>query len=260
MENGTCFLTIFGVIFVQIIHFYPSMLMRYFFPFFVVASLLAPSCSQYFYYRPAHVQAEGVQQIYTHGIPTMRVNENSIDLHADLTSRGQRDMNVGIAIRNESDSVFNFIPESVRVFGFDSEGRKTPFRVFSAQQFIRHRNTRNAIIAGAVVVATVATVVAIQSDGRGSVDNNNNVWRGDEFFWAISAFPNMIIVNSGAPAAPFYVPSDGLLRPHTLLPGEELRGIVKVQARPGFTDKIQVEIPIDGQYRSFLFDRRERRM
>jgi len=63
----------------------------------------------------------------------------------------------------------------------------------------------------------------------------------------------------GTPPAPFNGPVDGLLRPHTLYGREELRGIVKVQARLGFTDKIMVEIPIDGGYKQFVFDRRERR-
>lgn len=234
--------------------------MRFFFFVFSFFCLFTTSCTRYFYYQPTLEQQEEKAQVIHHqGIPSVRLSENSIDLSTGLTARGQYDMNVGIAIRNESDSIFNFIPESVRVFGFDASGRKTPFRVFSAEQFIRYRNTRNAIIAGAVVVATVATVIAINSNNDRNFDNNNNVWHGDEFFWAISAFPNIVVVQSGAPGPSFNSPSDGLLRSHTLMPGEELRGVVKVRARAGFTNEILVQIPIDGQYRSFTFDSPKRR-
>lgn len=235
--------------------------MRFFFFVFSVFCLFTTSCTRYFYYQPTLDQQEEKAQVIHHqGIPSVRLSENSIDLSTGLTTRGQYDMNVGIAIRNESDSIFNFMPESVRVFGFDISGRKTPFRVFSAEQFIRYRNTRNAIIVGAVVVATVATAVAINSSNKDNdFDSNNNVWRGDEFFWALSAFPNVVVVPNSAAGPAFNTPSDGLLRSHTLMPGEELRGVVKVRARAGFTNKILVQVPIDGQYRSFTFDNPKRR-
>jgi hypothetical protein len=58
------------------------------------------------------------------------------------------------------------------------------------------------------------------------------------------------------PSSSVFSPIDGLLRPHTLYSGEELRGIIKVQAHK--TDKILVEIPIDGIYKQFVFDSRKK--
>jgi hypothetical protein len=221
----------------------------------------ATSCNRLFYYRPAPNQPEKTQVIYTHGVPNLRLHENAIDLAVDMTARGQRDINLGIALRNQSDSVFNFAPELIRVYGYDASGRKTPYRVFTAEQFIRRRNTRNAIIAGAAVVATVATVAAVadNSTGGGSDNNNNNNF-DDDWFWIAATAPNMVVVNGGGfPGAFPGGPIDGLLRPHTLYPGEELRGVVKIQPRAGFSDKITVEIMVDGVYKQFVFDRRERR-
>lgn len=227
--------------------------------FILVCGLTLSACNQRFFYKPATNQPEPYTQlIYNHGIPSLRLNENGIDVAIDLTARGQRDLSVMLAVRNRSDSVFTFFPELVRATGFDASGRKTPCRVFTAEQFIRRRNTRNAIIAGVAVAATVATVAAVASNSSGSGGDSNNNNYDDDWYWLAATAPGVVWV-PGAPPAPFNGPVDGLLRPHTLYPGEELRGIVKIQARTGFTDKVLVEIPIDGGYRRVVFDSRERR-
>lgn len=224
--------------------------------FTLVCCLTLSACHQRFFYRPATSQPEPHTQLtYNHGIPSLRLNENGIDVAIDLTARGQRDLSIVLAVRNRSDSVFNFFPDLVRAYGFDASGQKTPYRVFTAEQFIRRRNTRNAIIAGVVVAATVATVAAVADSGGGNDSNNND---DDDWYWLAATAPGVVWLPS-APPAPFNGPVDGLLRPHTLYPGEELRGIVKIQARAGFTDKVLVEIPVDGGYRRFVFDSRERR-
>lgn len=225
--------------------------------FFTLCCLLVlSSCQQQFFYRPATTQPEAVKPIFTHGIPSLRLNENGIDLALDLTARGQRDLSIALSVRNRSDSVFNFFPDMIRATGYNAVGQSKSFRVFSAEQYIRRRNTRNAIIVGAVAAATVAAAVAI-ADHDDRHNNDNNDYYDNDWYWIAATAPGVAWVPG--PPPPFAGPAGGLLRAHTLYPGEELRGIVKVQGRSDYSDKIVLEIPIDGAYKRFVFDARSRR-
>lgn len=225
--------------------------------FFILVCCLAMSaCNQRFFYKPASNQPEPYTQlIYNHGIPSLRLNENGIDVAIDLTARGQRDLSVTLAIRNRSDSVFNFLPDRVRAYGFDASGQKNPCRVFTAEQFIRRRNNQIAILAGVSVVATVAAVAAVANNSSGNDSNDDD----DDWYWIAATTPGLLWLPNTPPAS-FNGPMDGLLRAHTIYPGEELRGIIKIQTRAGFKDKITVEIPVDGGYKQFAFDSRELRL
>lgn len=219
--------------------------------FILVCCLALSACNQQFFYKPATSQLEPhTQLIYNHGVPSLRLNENGIDVAIDLTARGQRDLTVTLAIRNRSDSVFNFLTDRVRAYGFDATGRKTPCRVFTAEQFIRRRNTQIAVLAGVTAVATVAAVAAVAG-----TDSNDD---DDDWYWIAATTPGLWWLPN-TPPAPFNGPMDGLLRTHTIYPGEELRGIIKIQTRAGFKDKVIVEIPVDGGYKQFAFDSREQR-
>ena len=52
---------------------------------------------------------------------------------------------------------------------------------------------------------------------------------------------------------------DFLLRDHTLYPGEAVQGVVKVRAEADFKNKILVEVPVNGAYAQFVFERAKRR-
>lgn len=219
--------------------------------------LLSTSCSRFFY-QPAARQPDEVQVIYTHGVPAIRAEVAGSDVSVDLTSRGKTDMNLGIFIRNTSDSVYTFDPEDVKVYGFDNAGRRTPYKVFSAEQFIRRQHTKAAIAAGVVLAAVIATAVATadsdnDSDGEWFDNDCDNDW----WWWAWVATPT-IVVNANPPAPPF-IADDHLLRRHTIYPGEALQGIIKVRSEYGFRDKILVEFPVNGDYTKFVFDRAKRR-
>ncbi len=231
--------------------------------FFFTFALLGVSCSQSFYYRPTADQPDQTTVVYNQGVPALRSLVPNAEVAADLTSQGQSMLNLGVFVRNEGDSLVTFLPEGVRVYGFNANGQRKEYRVFTAEQFIRRRKRQNAIIAGAVVVATVATVVAINNDNNNrhsNVDsgndhhyyNDNNNW----WWWAWSA-PSIWIGNDGPP--PPYASTDGLLRPQTLYSGESVQGLIKVKSDPEFRDKILVEVPVNGAYAQFVFGRMERR-
>ncbi len=223
-------------------------------------ALLGTSCSHAFYYRPTADQPDQTTVIYNQGVPALRSLVPDAEVATDLTSQGQSMLNLGVFVRNEGDSLVTFQPERVRVYGYNANGQRREYQVYSAEQFIRRRNRQNAIIAGAVIVATVATVVAINSDAGSNSNvepgnnyrNNNNDW----WWWAWSA-PS-IWIGSDGPAPP-YTSTDGLLRTQTLYGGESVQGLIKVKSDPNFREKILVEVPVNGAYAQFAFGREQRR-
>gem|GEM_PF-687127 len=229
----------------------------------LAAIVFSSSCSQHFMYRPSPVQPDGANVIYSHGVPALRTSIQGCEVVAELTSKGERDMNLNLYIRNNSDSIFTFYPEQVQVHGYNHARQKTPFRVFGADEYIRWKNTRDALIAAGVVVATVATVVAInEASGGGSVGdggNTYNYWSDglgfayDLTWWMAWTIPAIVDEPLSPPA---YSP-DFLLRPHTLYPGEAVQGIVKVRAKPEYKNKMLVEVPVNGAYVQFVFDRQQ---
>ena len=225
---------------------------------FLSAALLGTSCSQSFYYRPTTDQPDRTELIYNQGVPSLRATVPNAEVATDLTSQGQSLLNLGVFVRNDGDSLVTFLPEGVRVSGFNAAGQRKEFRVFTAEQFIRRRNRQNAIIAGAIVVATVATVIAVNNEsgnvGHGEPHNSNHYDDNSWWWWAWSAPPIWI----GDAPAPF-ASTDGLMRAQTLYAGESVQGLIKVKSDPEFRAKILVEVPVNGAYAKFVFGAQERR-
>lgn len=224
--------------------------------------LFATSCAQSYYFRPAADQPDRTVLIYNQGVPSLRATVPDAEIATDLTARdGNYMLNLGVFVRNDGDSLVTFRPEGVRVYGFNANGQRKEYRVFTPEQFIRRRNRQNAIIAGAVIVATVATVVAINNDAGNSTDpdlgnnrsyNDNNQW----WWWAWST-PSIWISPEGMLAP--YASTDGLLRAQTLYSGESVQGLIKVKSDPAFREKILVEVPVNGAYAQFVYGAKERR-
>ncbi len=227
----------------------------------LLAALFFASCTQRMFYQPAENQPDVSNVIHTHGVPALRTSVQGCEVVAELTSRGEKDMNLNVFIRNNSDSAFTFWPDQVSVRGYNGAGKWANYRVFEAEEYIRWKNTRDALIAAGVVVATVATIVAIDravDNGNHSngVENLNTVSVGIDFvydltWWLAWTIP---VIADNPPPPPAYSP-DFLLRAHTLYPGEAVQGVVKVQANPEFKNNILVEIPVNGAYAQFVFDK-----
>ncbi len=227
---------------------------------FLALALFSTSCSHSFYYRPTADQPDQTTLIYNQGVPSLRSLVPDAEVATDLTSQGQSMLNLGIFVRNDSDSLVTFQPEGVRVYGYNAAGEGREFRVFTAEQFIRHRNRQNAIIAGAIIAATVATVVVANNSaasssnlepGNGHYYNGNNNW----WWWAWSA-PTVFIESDPRPP---YASTDGLLRTQTLYSGESVQGLIKVKSDPYFRDRIVVKVPVNGVYAQFVFGKEQRR-
>lgn len=239
----------------------------------LLAALFLSSCSRSLYYLPAKTQPDVSEVVHTHGIPALRTSVQGCEVVAELSSKGQRDMSLNLFIRNNSDSAITFEPGQVQVRGYNVYGQKTPYRVFTAEEYIRWKNTRDALIVGAAVLATVAAVaiIANNTDGNSSNSNNNNqeYYNGndaqvvldvlnfayDVTWWMAWTLP---AETEEAPPPPASSP-DFLLRDHTLYPGEAVQGVVKVRAEADFKNKILVEVPVNGAYAQFVFERAKRR-
>lgn len=229
--------------------------MRHLFVLFCLFAL--GSCQRQYFYRPATTQAETAKPVYNQGVPSLRFEENGIELSLDLTAHNHRDLNLSLHIRNHGDSVFNFFPEQIRATGFNAAGAKTDLRVFTPRQYQRRQNAQIALVATTVAAGAMAGALAIAdkiNDNAPADEEDHD--DSDGWYWVTATTPAILLLPDARPNA---IPGSGLLRTHSIAPGEAVQGVVKVQGRSSFSDKIVVEIPINGAYKRFVFDARSRR-
>jgi hypothetical protein len=203
------------------------------------------SCSRTFFYQPADQQPERTTIDYINGVPDLRAKATDGDVAATLTTNaGNGFLNLNLAVFNLGDTSFTFEPEMVKAYGYHKNGQRKELRVFSAREFIKRRNTKNAIIIGAVAAVAITAAVAGSSSSRHSERDNDF----DDFF-----FQPWFIINTPFNTAP-YTPRDGLLRSHTLYEDEALQGVVKIKKNLDYNEKILVEVPVNGEYVKFVFE------
>ncbi len=222
------------------------------------------ACVSTYYYYPAASQPGQKEAVYTRGLPGLRSQQFGADLTAGLSARGEKDLSLMVYIYNDSDSAYTFYPEDVKVTGYDAFNQTQPLRVFGAEEYIRWKNTRDILIASAVVIGTVAAVVAI-SEATGGSDRPSrpaeHLSRADR--WAIaldwidfSMYAGFAIAANNQPPPEPIMPEDGLLRTHTIYPGEAIQGIVKIRGKANFMKHLLVEVPVNGAYHKFVFEHR----
>jgi len=88
----------------------------------LLAVLFFSSCSPRLFYEPATNQPDVSDVVYTHGVPALRTSIQGCEVVAELSSRGEKDMNLNVYIRNNSDSAFTFQPAQVQVHGYNFAG------------------------------------------------------------------------------------------------------------------------------------------
>jgi len=232
--------------------------------FSLIFSLSA--CVSTYYYRPAASQPGQKEAVYTRGLPGLRSQQYGADLTAGLSARGEKDLSLLVYIYNDSDSAYTFHPEDVKVTGYNASNQTQPLRVFGAEEYIRWKNTRDMLIASAVVIGTVVTVVAISEatsnnnhrSGR-NADRINS--RAENFAITLdwidwSMYTAVTIAANNQPLREPVMPEDGLLRAHTLYPGEAIQGVVKIRGKANFMEHILVEVPVNEVYHKFVFENR----
>lgn len=236
------------------------------FLFFASLSLALVSCSTFYRFQPAAEQPDLSTVRYINGVPALQSQFNGASITADLQTQGKRDMTLNLSVLNSGLQAFDFFPENIKVTGFDASGKSVVFQVLSAEQFIRHQRNQSRIIAGVAAVAAAAAVVAVATSDNDKHPDPDPVQPCSreldaDFWYTVSAAPALVLEASAinaavnnTPPAP-YVPSDGLLRRHTLYPDEGLQGVVKIRAQPEFLSKVVVEIPVRDGVAPFAFDR-----
>ena len=233
------------------------------------ALLFLSACTHY-YYTPAATQPGQTEAVYTRGLPGLRSQQYGADLTAGLSSKGEKDLSLQVYLYNDSDSAYTFYPEDVRVSGYDAFGQMQPLRVFEASEYVRWKRNRDILIGSAVVVGTVALILIVHEvskDNNKGKNNNNNSgnnpdWANNYFYdpvgWIDFSVNTALIIGSANSAPPPQaeptIPEKGLLRSHTLYPGEAVQGIVKVRGKAPFLNRILVEIPVNGAYHKFSFE------
>jgi len=232
--------------------------------------LLAGACTRHYYFKPAATQPGQTEAVYTRGAPGLRSQQYGADITAGLSAKGEKDLSLQLYIYNDSDSAYTIQPDAVRVTGYDAFGVPQPLRVFEASEYVKWKRNQDILVGAIIVVATVALILIIDEiadDGKPSTGSPSRPgWTNDYYYnpldWIDFSVNTAIIIGSTTPPPPPQahpvIPENGLLRQHTLYPGEAIQGIVKMRGKPNFMQKILVEVPVNGAYHKFVFENRQR--
>jgi hypothetical protein len=215
--------------------------------FLLAAVVLLTSCNRVFYYKPAAEQPDNTRLTYNHGLPNLTGNTGECEITAEMVTRNSSGfLDLGLFIRNETDSLITFFPDQVKAYGFTASGNRKELKVYTAKEYIRYRNTRDAIIVGSIAALAIAGTVAAAnatppSEGLNNTTNFIAPW---PMFWG--------------PVPPF-ASHDGLIREHTMYKNEGMAGNIKIRKDDVFNHKYLLEVPVNGRYVKFVFDERMRR-
>lgn len=207
--------------------------------------ILTSSCAGLRIFEPAYEQNANAEVLRYDGKPYIRSVMERTEVSAQLIKAGRRNVVLDVFFYNDTDLHFTISPNDVKVTGYNELGVPATFRVFTAEQFIRRRNTRSSIIGGAVALVSLASVIALAADGvaAGGVENQL-LW------WGIGTLPS--VVGATRPVAP-YLADDGLARPHTLFPGKAYQGNVMIRGNPEYFHLIEIQVPINVVWHRFDF-------
>lgn len=203
------------------------------------------SCTGPRYFQPAAEQNANTEVLRYDGKPYIRSILEKTEVSAQLIGTTGRSLVLDLFFYNDSDVHFSIDPAGVLVTGYNEFGIPATFRVFKAEEYIKRRNTRNAIIGGAVVVASVASAIALSESAAGGNALNNQL-----FWWSLGAVPS--IVSGNRPVSPYYS-DDGLARPHALFPETAYRGNVMIRGEADFLYRVEVRVPVNGMWHRFDF-------
>jgi hypothetical protein len=220
-------------------------------------TVLLSSCSRSYFYKPIHIPENQQTITYQNGIQCLSHKQDGITVSAHLIKAGSSDVQLMLSIYNDSDSIVDFHPDGVAVKGFNKQGAGKTLKVMSARDVVRRRNKRTAIAVGALVATVTAIAVADEHHDRKNGNGNQDNRLAYDPFWYWIPPPTTVLMLP--PQSAGVVQSrDGILRAHTLQPGEELRGKIIIQRPSEYTETMEIRIPIDGREEFFSFSGRER--
>lgn len=221
--------------------------MKHSIPFLLAVVLLLTSCSRVFYYKPAAEQPNNTRLTYNHGLPNLTGNTGECEITAEMITRNTSNfLDLGLFMRNETDSLLTFYPDQVKAYGFAANGNGKELKVYTAKEYIRYRNTRDAIIIGSIAALAISgSIAAANATPPGeAVNHTTNFINPWPMYWGTT---------------PPFASHDGLIREHTMYQNEGLAGNIKIRKDGEFNQKYLLEVPVNGRYVKFVFDEKMRR-
>jgi hypothetical protein len=223
----------------------------------ICISVLLSSCNQAYFYKPAQVPENQQLITYRNGIECISHKQDGITVEAHIIKTSSSDVQLMLSVYNDSDSIVHFQPDEVTAKGYNKQGTGKTLKVMTARDVVRRRNKRTAIAVGALVATAAAVVIAEESSDRNNSNNNDGNRYAFDPFWYWVPPPTTLLMLPPQSASVVQSP-DGILRAHTLQPGEELRGKIILKRPAEFTERMEIRFPIDGRAEEFSFSGRER--
>jgi hypothetical protein len=224
----------------------------------LLAAIALASCTPRVMLEPSKIANDRQKLTFQHGQSSITNKQDGLTLTASVGRRVGTNIDLRLQIRNESTSLLSFFPEEITAVGYNKAGQAMPLRVWTAREVVRRQNRNAAIAVGVVAAVAVTTVVLDAKHGgtnnSGHLENHNHFSGGFyDPFWLGLALSPMYVRNYNIPPQVVTSP-DGLLRSHTLLEGDDLRGLVRIQGIKGFDEHVEITVPIDGRKEIFVFD------
>jgi hypothetical protein len=223
------------------------LLMKNLFTIIIVALLSA--CSPKYVYQPIG-NAEQQTLVYTHGIPTLQQNVGDLYFDMDLQKATTNTLKLRIFISNNAETDITFDPQKLSVFSQHENGQGRQLKTYTAEGYKRRVKNQRIAVAAVLIAATAASAYALKDNNDPNCNSNQD---------QIYVVPYQIDVNSNTPNASevnLQRPADGLLRIHTLKPGEALEGNIMIALKEPYTPKIILQYPAQDSTYRFVFERK----
>lgn len=209
--------------------------------------LVFSSCASYrTFYTPQVDSASGQQKLHLHGAESVTTKQPNARITLQLQKVHNREVNLLLSVVNDSETSFTFDPTQISATGYNNVGAGQSLKVMTPKQLAKRKARSQALTTG-LLVATGTLAIATAANNA-----NYYPYGYDPLFW--TWFLLLDDSNTPPPTPPMVFKSpDGIIRTHTLRPGEELQGIVKIKCRNGFTEKVKLHVPVHGSDAKFEF-------
>jgi hypothetical protein len=182
--------------------------------------------------------------IFTDGASTLQQSVGNLYFDMDLTKGYKDDLKLRLFISNNSDSTITFDPKNLQLFGLNKNGEGRRFKTYTAEEYLDNLKDRDLNRYAILVALQAATAILTKTDpyydtfiiNTDTPYRNNNGVLGSE-------------VN-------LFRPKDGLIRKHTLAPGEALEGDIIYRLKSYYTDKIILKYPVQDSVARFYFEKK----
>jgi hypothetical protein len=206
------------------------------------------ACTSNYKFQPTNSDSEPYSLVYTHGIPTLQKSIGDIYFDMDMIKGYRNAIKLRLFISNNSDKNLTFDPNQLVAYGMKSNGTGKKLKTYSADGYKRHVRNQNLLLAATLIAAT-ATAAHTISPNEDQYCTNNGVYLIPTPFYCVE---NAVFASE----TNLQRPTDGLLRIHTIKPGEALEGNIMIGLNKAFSDQIILKYPFQDSIYHFNFERK----